>query len=125
MLCIVDSAAIYIMVVKFRNTICPPPPQLSLHMRAALSSNSNGTQSVYSLKNPKSSRYYEMSMNATHVKQHAACVFDHLATLIAIRPPACGGGGGAAKEGETFQNFITGSLHFSAYVSKKRCRSNL
>jgi hypothetical protein len=41
------SAAIYIMVVKFRNTICPPPPQLSLHTRAALSSNSNGTRSVY------------------------------------------------------------------------------
>jgi hypothetical protein len=38
--CIVDSAAIYIMVVKFRNIICPPPPQLSLHRRAALSSNS-------------------------------------------------------------------------------------
>jgi hypothetical protein len=31
------------MVVKFRNTICPPQPQLSLHRRAALSSNSNGT----------------------------------------------------------------------------------
>jgi hypothetical protein len=43
--CIVDSAAIYIMVVKFRNTICPPQPQLSLHRRAALSSNSNGTRS--------------------------------------------------------------------------------
>jgi hypothetical protein len=26
--CIGDSAAIYIMVVKFRNTIFPPPPQL-------------------------------------------------------------------------------------------------
>jgi hypothetical protein len=33
------------MVVKFRNTISPPPPQLSLHRRAALSSNSNGTRS--------------------------------------------------------------------------------
>jgi hypothetical protein len=43
--CIVDSAAIYIMVVKFRNTICPPPPQLSFHRRAALSSDSNGTRS--------------------------------------------------------------------------------
>jgi hypothetical protein len=30
------------MVDKFRNTICPPPPQLSLHRRAALSRNSNG-----------------------------------------------------------------------------------
>jgi hypothetical protein len=36
---------IYIMVVNFRNTIWPPPPQLSLHKRAALSSNSNGTRS--------------------------------------------------------------------------------
>jgi hypothetical protein len=43
--CIVDSAAIYIMVVKFRNTTCPPQPQLPLHRRAALSSDSNGTRS--------------------------------------------------------------------------------
>jgi hypothetical protein len=43
--CIVDSAAIYIMVVKFRNTICPPSPQLSLHRRSALASDSNGTRS--------------------------------------------------------------------------------
>jgi hypothetical protein len=62
--CIVDSAAIYIMVVKFRNTIWPPPPQLSLHRRAALSSNSNGTRSVYSRKNPKNSLYCEMSVVA-------------------------------------------------------------
>jgi hypothetical protein len=56
--CIVDSsAAIYIMVVKFRNTICPPPPQLSLQEGCALSSNSNGTRSVYSRKNPKRSLY--------------------------------------------------------------------
>jgi hypothetical protein len=41
------SAAIYIIVVKFKNTICPPPPQLALHRRAALSSNSNGTHSPY------------------------------------------------------------------------------
>jgi hypothetical protein len=34
------------MVVKFRNTICPPPPQLSLHRRAALSSNSKGKRPV-------------------------------------------------------------------------------
>jgi hypothetical protein len=53
--CIVDSAATYIMVVKFRNTSWPPPPQLSLHRRAALSSNSNGTRSVYNRENPKSS----------------------------------------------------------------------
>jgi hypothetical protein len=43
--CIVNSAAIYIMVVKFRNTIWPPPSQLSLHRRAALSSSWNGTRS--------------------------------------------------------------------------------
>jgi hypothetical protein len=43
--CIVDSAAIYIMVVKFRNSICPLQPQLSLHRRAALSSDSNGARS--------------------------------------------------------------------------------
>jgi hypothetical protein len=55
--CIVDSAAIYIMVFKMRNTICPPPPQLSLHKLAALTSNSNGTRSVYNRKNPKSSLY--------------------------------------------------------------------
>jgi hypothetical protein len=60
--CIVDSAAIYIMVVKFRNTIWPPPSQLSLHRRAALSSNSNGTRSVYSRENPKRSLYCEMSV---------------------------------------------------------------
>jgi hypothetical protein len=40
------SAAIFSMVVKFRNTSWPPPPQFSLHRRAALSSNSNGTLSV-------------------------------------------------------------------------------
>jgi hypothetical protein len=28
--CIVDNALIYIMVVKVRNTICPPPLQFSL-----------------------------------------------------------------------------------------------
>jgi hypothetical protein len=37
--------AIYIMVVKFRNTIWPPPTQLSLHRRAAQASNLNGTWS--------------------------------------------------------------------------------
>jgi hypothetical protein len=60
--CIVDSAATYIMVVKFRNTGWPPPPQLSLYRRTALSSNSNGTRSVYNRENPKSSLYCEISM---------------------------------------------------------------
>jgi hypothetical protein len=43
--CIVDSPAIYVMVVKIENTIWPPPPQISLYRRAALTTNSNhGTQ---------------------------------------------------------------------------------
>jgi hypothetical protein len=53
------------MVVKFRNTILPPPPQPSLHRRAALSNNSKGTRSVYSRENPKSSLYCETSMGRT------------------------------------------------------------
>jgi hypothetical protein len=57
-----DSAPIYIMVFKIRNTIFHTPPQLSLHSRAALSSNSKGTRSVHSRKNPKSSLYCEISM---------------------------------------------------------------
>jgi hypothetical protein len=84
--CIDDSAAIYIMVVKFRNTIWPPPPQLSFHRRAALSSNSNGTWSVYSRENPKRSLYCEMSVNLLHclerqlhnnsnVLKHSLCNF--------------------------------------------------
>jgi hypothetical protein len=44
----------------------PPPPQFSLHKRAALSSNSNGTRSVYSRENPKQSLYCEMSVTRTH-----------------------------------------------------------
>jgi hypothetical protein len=55
------QVASYIMVVKFRNTIWPPPPQFSLHRRAALSSNSNGTRS-YIAENPKRSLYCEMSV---------------------------------------------------------------
>jgi hypothetical protein len=66
--CIVDSAAIYIRVVKFRNTIFPPPLQLSLHTRAALSSNSNGTRSVYNIKTQKSSLYCEMSMHWMRIR---------------------------------------------------------
>jgi hypothetical protein len=37
---------IYIMLVKIWNTIWPPPPQISLHRRAALTTNSNGTQAA-------------------------------------------------------------------------------
>jgi hypothetical protein len=77
--CIVDIGAIYIIVVKFRNTIWPPPPQLSLHRRAALSSNSNGKGAVYSRENPKSSLYCEMSMDWTYV-----CV-QHRDTKVSFR----------------------------------------
>jgi hypothetical protein len=52
----------HIVVVKFSITSCPLPSQLALHRRAALSSNSNGTRSVFSRKNPKSSLYCEVSM---------------------------------------------------------------
>jgi hypothetical protein len=55
--------------VKFRNTIWPPTPQLSLHRRAALSSYSNGTRSVYSRENPKSSLYCEMSVVFPHKRR--------------------------------------------------------
>jgi hypothetical protein len=63
--CIVKIAASYIMVAKCRNTLCPPPQQLSLHRRAALLSKSNGTRPVYSRKNPKNSQYCEVSMGKT------------------------------------------------------------
>jgi hypothetical protein len=45
--CIIDSALLYIMVARHRNTIWPPPLQLSIHRRAALLTNSNGTQSAH------------------------------------------------------------------------------
>jgi hypothetical protein len=54
------------MVVKFRNTSWPPPPQLS--------SNSNRTWSVYNRENPKSSLYCEMSVAGIHVNFDAAPV---------------------------------------------------
>jgi hypothetical protein len=41
----------------------PPPPQLSLHRRAALLSNSNGTRSGYSRENPKSSLYCDIPVS--------------------------------------------------------------
>jgi hypothetical protein len=43
----IDSVIRSIMVARNRNTIWPAPPQLSLHRRAALSTNSNGTQSAH------------------------------------------------------------------------------
>jgi hypothetical protein len=65
MSCIIDSAAIYIMVVKFRNTTWPPPLQLSLHRRAALSSYSNGTRSYIS----------ERTQNAVYIVR---CLWAHV-----------------------------------------------
>jgi hypothetical protein len=65
MYCIVDNAAIYIMVVKFRNTTWPPPPQFSLHRRAALSSHSYGTRSYIADRTKTQSIYYKMSVRQT------------------------------------------------------------
>jgi hypothetical protein len=79
--CIVDSAAISIMGAIFRNTICPPPPQLLLHRRAALSTNSKGTQSVYSRRNPKSHLYFDMSVVYPSVR----CAHRDIMTTI-IKP---------------------------------------
>jgi hypothetical protein len=45
--CTIDSALLYIMVARNRNTIWPPPPQHSLRRRAALTTNSNVTQSAH------------------------------------------------------------------------------
>jgi hypothetical protein len=59
MYCIVDSGATYIMVVKFRNTIWPPPPQLSLtigELRCQASQTEHGPYIV-----PKRSLYCEIS----------------------------------------------------------------
>jgi hypothetical protein len=53
------------MMVKFINTICPPPPHLSLQRRAALSGNSNGKRPVYNRENPKSILYCDVPMPPT------------------------------------------------------------
>jgi hypothetical protein len=71
------------MVVKFRKNIWPPPPQLSLHQRAALSSNSNGTRSVYSRENPKSSLHilwdvYDLCCSDQHERQEKKFTWDCL-----------------------------------------------
>jgi hypothetical protein len=59
------------MVVKFINTIWPPPPQLFLHRRAALSSNSNGTRSYVAERTQNGSLYYEMSVFAIDWKNNS------------------------------------------------------
>jgi hypothetical protein len=79
------SAAIYIMVVKFRNTICSPPPQLSLYRRAALSSNSNGTRSVYSRKNPKSSLYCQISMVLSRLVTYSQYLYLHGRSIFSAK----------------------------------------
>jgi hypothetical protein len=54
------------MAVKLRNTIVVIPlHRSSPYRRAALSSNSNVTQSKYNSENPKSSLYCEMSLGET------------------------------------------------------------
>jgi hypothetical protein len=68
--CIVNSAAIYIIVVKFRNTIWPPPPLLSLHTTAALSSNLNGKRSDIAERNQRAV-YIVRRLWALHVLQEA------------------------------------------------------
>jgi hypothetical protein len=68
------------MVVKFRKTIWPPPPQLSLHRRAAVSSNSDGTRSVWRLENPKSSLYCECLCS------HPEIFFIHSNTAVPVAP---------------------------------------
>jgi hypothetical protein len=45
--CTINSALLYIMVARNRNTIWLSPAQLSLHRRAALTTNSNRTQSAH------------------------------------------------------------------------------
>jgi hypothetical protein len=61
----------------------PPPPQLSLHRRSALSGNSNGTRSVYSRENPKSSLYCKMSIVLT-------CAWVNQDSALALPPLAAG-----------------------------------
>jgi hypothetical protein len=56
------------MVVKFRNTICPPQPQLSLHRRAALSSDSNGTRS-YIARRTQSAVYIVRCLWQHHISR--------------------------------------------------------
>jgi hypothetical protein len=69
--CIVNSAAIYIMVVKFRNTICPSQLQLSLLRRAALSSDSNGTRTCI----------VERTQSAVYIVR---CLWSQLATYSTV-----------------------------------------
>jgi hypothetical protein len=64
MYCIVDSAAIYIMVVIFRNNICSPSHRSSPFLGGlrCQSIQTEHSPYTYSRKNPKSSLYCEMSM---------------------------------------------------------------
>jgi hypothetical protein len=68
------SAAIFIMVVIFINTICPPPPQPHLSSvigeGCAVSSNSNGTRSVYMAERTQKSVYilWDVYGTTTHTQ---------------------------------------------------------
>jgi hypothetical protein len=61
-----------------------PPPQLSLHRRAALSCNSNGTRSVYSRENPKRSLYCEMSVDTTVTLSTTFVVGETMIDIVVI-----------------------------------------
>jgi hypothetical protein len=113
---IVDSAAIYIMDVKFRNTICPPQPQLSLHSRAALSSDSNGTQSyMYSREDPKRSLYCEMSVdNTIKVKQYT-----EVTTLVVRMPFQLGGGNDLTNKNPCLPSYIPSQSHWTWHSGTK------
>jgi hypothetical protein len=108
--CIVDSAAICIMVVKFRNTICSPQPQLSLHRRAALSSNSNGTRSYIA----------ERTQSTVYIVR---CLWYVLSQLSFLMTSVCVGGGAMTAHAQKCLN-STISLCFSSLVEsyfKEHC----
>jgi hypothetical protein len=71
--CIVDSAAIHILVVKIWNTIWPPLPQFFLPRRAALTTSSNGTQSALKGKGWGRSRYYYHVYSTVYSTRTTTC----------------------------------------------------
>jgi hypothetical protein len=114
------------MVVKFRNTIWPPPPQLSLHRRAALSSNSNGTRSVYSRENPKSNLYCEMFMYLSHYRGCFSATSCYIQTVFPhgrqMLPPFIYS---EWRKVASHSMFITRKWRWQSWLSKKwrHCRT--
>jgi hypothetical protein len=70
-LCTIDSALLYTMVARNRNTIWPSPPQHSLHRRAALITNSNGTQSAGGLDTSLMSMVSVLLGSTVHVDSNS------------------------------------------------------